>query len=782
MKKKFYILLFIFLSYSLSKNNPKIALVLSGGGAKGIAQIPTLELIDSLNIPIDLIIGTSMGSITGATYSMGHSADEMKKMAFETNWDIAFSNSKERDKLYFFQKKDHDKYRAMFELDGISPIPPIAFTNGHNSYMNLNKTVGIYETITNFDDLYIPFRCNAVDLLSGNEIIFENGSLSKSLRASSSIPSVFSPLKDNDLLLVDGGVVNNFPADVADYLNVDFIIGVNVALSKKEMTDITTIFDVLSQSILLNGLKKRIENLQYTDILIEPDVTKSSTLNFDYNSMIEIYNYGKKAAYSKLEDLIKLKESLNDKSPTPITFNSINSDSIVFKNIIINSIDNISVSDIFGFNLPVTLKKDDFLDLMADLRQSNKYIHINYKIYENNSSYSLNLNIEKAPIRIINKVIIKDNKKLSKVFIQDILNINSGDVLDIDKIRMNINSAYGLDYFESIRYEIEYDGQNTNLIFIVKEATYNKLKLSGGWHNYYKIIGQMKFDLLDVPFKKFRLTDEITFGNDLRKNNINIYYINNFNFQSWLIPLIKINNTKKKVSIYNNENNLITQNLYDRDYSLNTIIPLKKYGHINFGLHKQKNKYQYNINSELIKYYSLNINIDQIDNLLYPKNGYYYNMSFEKGYNQYQYNLTKLDFDHFINLTSFGRIKLYGDAIYSNLSNFQNILNAKSIHYFSYDRTLSFSEYSLMVTDLISYGLEINFDYKNSTTIRLIYNCIDNAEFKHNNDNIYDFTSYGFGFRIKSILGPFNFMWTKTNDELYNQSKNNYFFSLGIDY
>ena len=87
-----------------------------------------------------------------------------------------------------------------------------------------------------------------------------------------------------------------------------------------------------------------------------------------------------------------------------------------------------------------------------------------------------------------------------------------------------------------------------------------------------------------------------------------------------------------------------------------------------------------------------------------------------------------------------------------------------------------------MVTDLISYGLEINFDYKNSTTIRLIYNCIDNAEFKHNNDNISDFTSYGFGLRIKSILGPFNFMWTKTNDELYNQSKNNYFFSLGIDY
>ena len=246
MKKKLIFIFITILSLSISSEKPKIALVLSGGGAKGIAQIPTLELIDSLNIPIDIIIGTSMGSITGATYSIGHSADEMKKMAFETNWDSAFSNNKERDKLYFFQKNDHDKYSVAFELDGISPVPPIAFTNGHNSYMNLNKTVGIYETITNFDDFHIPFRCNAVDLLSGNEIIFKNGSLSKSLRASSSIPSVFSPVKDNDLLLVDGGVVNNFPADIADRLNADFIIGVNVALSKKKMGDITTVFNVLS--------------------------------------------------------------------------------------------------------------------------------------------------------------------------------------------------------------------------------------------------------------------------------------------------------------------------------------------------------------------------------------------------------------------------------------------------------------------------------------------------------------------------------------------------------
>ena len=784
MKKFILLILFIFYSFILSEiKNPKIALVLSGGAAKGIAQIPTLELIDSLNIPIDLIIGSSMGSITGAVYAMGHSADEIKKRAFDTNWDVVFSNNKEREKLYFFQKDDYDKYQATFELEGISPIPPNAFINGYNSYINLNKTAGIYETVTNFDNFYIPFRCNAFDLISGEEIIFNSGSLSKSLRASTSIPYVFSPIKDDNQLFVDGGVKNNFPTNIANHLNADIIIGVNVSLAQEiKMKNINTLTGVIRRLISLNGYNNKIENLSYADILIEPDVANNSGLNFNYNNIQEIYNSGKKAAYNKLNDFIALKKSLNTIGPNSITFNSINSDSIHFKNIEINSTDNILINDLFEFSFPITINKDDFLDLIYNLRQSNKYIHINYKIYKNDTGYTLSLNIKKTTNKIINKVIIKDNKKLSKSFIKEILNIKSGDILDVDLIRKNINNAYNLDYFKSIRYEIEYDGKNTNLVFIIEEATYNKLKLSGAWHNYYKIIGQMKFDLLNIPFKKFRLTNEITLGNELKKNNINIYYINNFNFQSWLIPVIKIKNTKKKVSIYNNENNLFNQNLYNKDFSFNTILPLRKYGHINFGAHKQKIKYENNFDIEIIKYHSLNFNIDQIDNLLYPKDGYHYNLSIEKGYNQYKYNLNKLYFSHFINFNSKSRIKIYGDVISSNLSNFNNTLNSKSIHYFSYDRMLSFSEFSLMISNLTSYGIEFNIDYKNSTTFRFLYNHIDNATFKHNNQHIARFSSFGLGLRVKSILGPLNFMWTQTNDKLYNQSKNNYFFSLGIDY
>ena len=353
-----------------------------------------------------------MGSLTGVAYAMGHSADEMKKMAFDTDWDIIFSNNKKRENLFFLQKDDYDKYKATFELDGLSPIPPIAFINGHNSYINLTKTTGIYETITNFDDLFIPFRCIAFDLITGNEIIFSSGSLSKSLRASTSIPNIFSPVKDNQFLLVDGGVKNNFPTDIAKSLEFDFIIGVNVSSTKKiAENDISTFTEVIGRLISLNGYNKKLENLNYADILIQPDINNESGLNFSDNNMQEIYKSGKRAVYNKIDDFIALKNLFNSEELKPVTLNSIKDDFIMLEDIIINSTDNIKSSDLFNFNFPKVLGKNEFLSLMYNLRKSDKYIHINYKILKGEKGHVLNLNIKKSAIIKNNKIKKKDKKK-----------------------------------------------------------------------------------------------------------------------------------------------------------------------------------------------------------------------------------------------------------------------------------------------------------------------------------------------------------------------------------
>ncbi|MDC1051061.1 patatin-like phospholipase family protein, partial [Candidatus Marinimicrobia bacterium] len=440
MKKFIPNILFIILSLMFSQEKPTIALVLSGGGAKGISQIPTLELIDSLNIPIDYIVGTSMGSISGAMYAMGYSPEEIKKIGFETNWDMIFSNDKNRDELYFFQKQDYDKYKVVFRLDGITPQAPIALTNGHASYMHLSKLSGINEIENDFNNFSIPFRCNAVDLLSGNEIIFSNGSLSKALRSSSSIPSIFSPVQDKKLLLADGGVINNFPADIASHLGANTIIGVNVSFNKKHIDDISTVFDVLSQSILLNGFKKRIDNLYHTDILIEPDVSNESMLNFSKQTMDQLYIKGRKAAYSKLNQLVKLKESLNIDIPIHTTLSSIKTNVFTISDIVITSNSDVnSINQFKKTSLPLRLTKNEFLDKLSDIRRSYKYINVQYKIFKNTNAYTLLLSLDTVSKNYINKVTITGNDKLSTSFIKDILNIKSGDLLDMNLIRENIN-------------------------------------------------------------------------------------------------------------------------------------------------------------------------------------------------------------------------------------------------------------------------------------------------------------------------------------------------------
>ena len=139
MKKQILLITFLLFSYVLCNNESKVALVLSGGGAKGMAQIPIIEIIDSLNIPIDYVVGTSIGSINGAMYAMGYSPIEIKNLGYNTNWELIFSNKKNRKKLNYFKKSNYQKYQLSFTLHNFTPKVPIALSSGHESFMNLNK-------------------------------------------------------------------------------------------------------------------------------------------------------------------------------------------------------------------------------------------------------------------------------------------------------------------------------------------------------------------------------------------------------------------------------------------------------------------------------------------------------------------------------------------------------------------------------------------------------------------------------------------------------------------
>ena len=158
------LLFFSFTLYSNDLDYKKVGLVLSGGGVKGFGHLGTLQLIDSLNIKIDYIVGSSIGAITAALYATGHSIEEINQIASIANWEELFGVTKNRNRLYYFQKQDADKFQLSFSLKKLKPIPPISLSNGQYSYEYLSDIFINYSDVSDYDNLIVPFRCNATNI------------------------------------------------------------------------------------------------------------------------------------------------------------------------------------------------------------------------------------------------------------------------------------------------------------------------------------------------------------------------------------------------------------------------------------------------------------------------------------------------------------------------------------------------------------------------------------------------------------------------------------------
>jgi len=289
--------------------NPKVALVLSGGAAKGYAHIPILEMIDSLNINIDMIVGTSIGANVGALYSVGYNSEEILDIASSTDWGSIFLEETNRYDMSYLHKKDESKYLVDFNLKGITPSLPSSIVYGQRAYLELSKILGQYEYITDFNDLYIPFYCNASDLITGQDILLADGSIVTSIRASTSIPSIFSPVDYKNYLLVDGGVTNNMPVNIAKLLGADIVLAVTVASSKPDKEQIkSSVIDILGESIFIHSSDLTKQNLELADYSISIKMPKGSSANFTQRGLNNIYTAGKKQVYKNIDLFLELKK------------------------------------------------------------------------------------------------------------------------------------------------------------------------------------------------------------------------------------------------------------------------------------------------------------------------------------------------------------------------------------------------------------------------------------------------------------------------------------------
>ena len=301
-----------FLQEALAR--PKIGLVLSGGGARGMAHIGVLKVLEELRVPVDAIAATSMGAIVGGAYATGLSPAEMERIIGQLDWKDLFTDRPSREFLSNRSKQDErDKYALSLGLKGGELLLPQGAISGQKLDLFLRDLTKRAHRIADFNQLPIPFRAVATDLTSGEMIVFEQGRLETAMRSSMSIPGVIAPAEVDARLLVDGGLVRNLPIDIVRQMGVDLVIAVNLGTPLLERAALNSAIGITVQMIAIlteQNVQASIESLGAQDVLILPELGDITAADFARGA--EAIRIGVEAAQAQAEQLRRFSLSVAD--------------------------------------------------------------------------------------------------------------------------------------------------------------------------------------------------------------------------------------------------------------------------------------------------------------------------------------------------------------------------------------------------------------------------------------------------------------------------------------
>lgn len=286
---------------SLPQKDLKVGLVLSGGGAKGLAHIGALKKIDEAGIRVDYIAGTSMGAIVGSLYAAGYTPHQLDSIFRETNFNTLIQDDLPRNVKTFYERKDSERYTLTLPFDNFKLSFPSGLSKGQNLYNLISQLTVHVNDIHNFKNLPIPFFCIGTNIETGEAIILESGSLAQAVSASGAIPTIFSPVEIDGRLVSDGGIANNYPIDELKARGADFIIGVDVQDSLVDRENLQSVFEIMTQVNNFRTIGDMKEKREKTDLYIKPDIVDFSVLSFEKGK--KIIENGEQAANLKFEEL-----------------------------------------------------------------------------------------------------------------------------------------------------------------------------------------------------------------------------------------------------------------------------------------------------------------------------------------------------------------------------------------------------------------------------------------------------------------------------------------------
>ena len=308
-------------SSAVRKERKRVAVVLSGGGAKGMAHIGVLKVLEKAGIPVDIVTGTSIGSIVGGLYAIGYNAHSLDSMVRAQDWTYVITDKEDLRKQSLLDRRKANTYIISTGLTiGKNSQTSGGLIKGKNLAELFQKLfVGYTDSLNFTNDLKIPFACVATNIMDNSEVVFHSGRLPQAIRASMSIPAAFSPVRLGDMVLVDGGLKNNYPVDVARQMGADIVIGVTLNGKPKKAEDITGTMKIVGQIIDVNCVNKYDENKAITDLWMNVDPHGYSTASFTAEAIDSLIRYGEEEAMRHWDEIIALKPRIGiDDSFRPI--------------------------------------------------------------------------------------------------------------------------------------------------------------------------------------------------------------------------------------------------------------------------------------------------------------------------------------------------------------------------------------------------------------------------------------------------------------------------------
>jgi len=329
---------------TLMAQRPKVGLVLSGGGAKGISHIGILQAIDSAGLKIDYLTGTSMGSIIGGLYAIGYSGKDIEKISDKLDWDAILSNKPNYTDISIDEKDEYGVYSVELGIKDLKPQIGTGLIESEELWLTLNQLFMPVYNIKDFSKFDIPFKCIATDLTDGKAVVLTDGEIVTAVRASMAIPSVFTAIDYDSTKLVDGGIIRNFPVTDIKKMGADIVIGVNLFTGLPDISKLNNMLDVFYQITQYRDAEDLVHEKKLCNLIIEPPVGKYSAGSFDATQ--EIMKIGKEMGKLYYPYFKHLADSLNNLYPVdydpngrlPIT------EHIVIDEITIKGIHNTSMS------------------------------------------------------------------------------------------------------------------------------------------------------------------------------------------------------------------------------------------------------------------------------------------------------------------------------------------------------------------------------------------------------------------------------------------------------